>query len=244
MSPEQTSDESTPPEPAPSEEPPPPPPDAEPPETVPAEKKPAEDIWKDDYEEFVEAEETPKPKRRKSNHWGAIIFTAAVIVFIVVWTIASPRVMDEVSGTYVDSPAYASWGNYTGSRDIWAGNMTWGVSVSGHQTSSGNRSIALDVLITKVYEKPGNWFFRGTAIQLRNVSVYTTEGTYLASMTNKSDLGFGISAHVPITFADTGNYSMYVTAKFLVYEVMRIGFIPLETVNIEAVYLNFPVEVV
>jgi hypothetical protein len=222
------------------EEPPPPPTPEEPPEP---EQKPSEDVWKENYEEFVEVEEAPPPKRKKFRHWGAVITTLVIIIILVVWTLASPSVMDPVGDTYIGSDTYASWGNYTGSRDIWAGSVTWGLSISGHNTSAGNRSIELNVLLTKVHEKPGNWFFGGLGIELRNVSVFADDGTFLGSMTAKRDLGFGISATVPVTFPSTGVYELYVTAKFLEYEVMRIGYIPLEMVKVPPVYLDFPVAV-
>jgi hypothetical protein len=220
-------------------EPPPPPPD----EQMPP-KGPPEDVWKEDYEGLI----TPEKPPRKPRHipWGGIVLTAAIIIFLVSWTVLSPEVMPQEGDTYTSSPVHASWGNYTGYRDIWAGNMTWGVSISGHATSQGNESVELTVLITKVYERTGNWFFRGTAIDLRNVSVFMgslDNATYLASMSNKTDKGYGVAAEVPVTFPGPGVYELFVSAKFMVYEVMRIGFIPLESVLVEAVYLDFQIVV-
>lgn len=246
MNPEETVEEPEPipPEPPPEELPPPPPPDAEPP---PPEKQheapPSEDAWEEAYDELIEPDEKPKRRKKKFRHWGAVIVTVGVIIFLVAWTLVSPDVLNPVGDAYTDSPTYARWGSYNGTRDIWAGETTWGVSVSGRATSAGNRSIQVDVLITKVSENPGNWFFRGTGIELRNVSLFTEDGTYIASMSNQSDLGFGISASIPATFASAGVYELYVTVRFLVNEVMRIGFLPLETVNIQAVYLNLPIVV-
>jgi hypothetical protein len=62
-------------------------------------------------------------------------------------------------------------------------------------------------------------------------------------MTNSSDLGFGKTARVPVSFDSPGNYSLYVSVKFLVYGVMRIGFIPVKAVSVQQVFLDSPIEV-
>ncbi len=208
-----------------------------------AEPPPPEDEYPKEYEEFVEAPEEPPRPRRKKRPWGSIIIVVAIVVVLLAWTLLSPKVMPEVGDTYTDSQSYASWGNYTGHRDIWAGNMTWGVSVSGYAVAAGNREIVVDVLVTKIQEGPGNWFFRGTDIALRNVSVFDEDGTFLGTMSNHTDLGFGVLAKVPVSFDTNGTYDLYVTVKFLVYEVMRIGFFPLEMVNVQKVFLDVPVVV-
>jgi len=110
--------------------------------------------------------------------------------------------------------------------------------LSGHSLAADNRSVQIDVLVTKAREMPSNWFLVGTAMELRNVSVYTSNGTWLASMSNQTDLGFGVLASVSVSFASAGEYDLYVTVKFLVYEDMRIGFLPLRMVNVQAVYLE------
>ena len=226
--------------PAPDEELPPPPP---PPEETES-QVPPEDAWKENYEDFVEPEEKPKHRKKRRSHWGAIAFTVIVIVILIAWTWASPSVMDPVGDTYVrGESAYATWGNYTGYVKTYAGNTTWGVALSGHSTSAGNRTIDVYVLITKISENTSNWWFVGTAIKLQNVSVFLEDGTYLESMTNSSDLGFGRTARVPVSFDSPGNYSLYVYVKFLVYGVMRIGFIPAKVVSVQKVYLDFPIAV-
>lgn len=205
------------------------------------EKAEASEAFIEDYEEYIEPEKPQRP--RKKLPVVPIIVTVAIVLVLVSWTLLSPEIMPEVGGTYIESPTYAGWGNYTGYRDIWAGNTTWGVAISGHATAAGNRQIEVNVLITKVFERPGNWFFRGTAISLRNVSVFADDGTFLGSMSNSTNLGFGVLATVPVSFAANGTYDLYVTAKFLVYEVMRLGFVPLEMVNVQQVYLDVPVVV-
>ena len=178
--------------------------------------------------------------------WSAILITFLLILMLILWTIFSPNIMPQEGDTYTSSPTHASWGNYTGYRDIWAGNMSWGVSVSGHATSSGNRSIELKVLVTKVSERPGNWFFRGTAISLRNASVFigpSDNAIFLASMSNHTELEYGVLATVSAVFSGPGTYQLVVKVRFLVYEVMRIGFIPLESVNVYPVFIDSPVVV-
>jgi len=229
----------------PEELPPPPPPDAEPePETpVPAASKAPEEVWMEDYEDLIGPEEKPKPTRRKKRHWGAIIVTIAVIVFLLLWTFLSPDIMTQVGTTYVNSTTYAEWGNFTGYRDIWAGNMTWGLSISGEVLEDDNSSLEVHVLLTKVHEKTGNWFFRGASVSLDNVSIFEMDGTFIASMSNWTDVGFGLMATVPVTFPANGSYDLFVFARFTVYEVMRVGFLPLEAVEIEAAYFDDPVVV-
>ncbi len=216
--------------------------------TGPAEeaRKPEEDAWKEDYEELIEPEKRPTPRRRRKMPLGAILITLTIVIALVAWTILSPGVMPQQGDTYTRSSTHASWGNYTGYRDIWAGNMTWGASVSGHATAAGNRSVEITVLITKVFERPGNWFLRGTAITLKNVSAYfgsLDNATFLASMNSTTEHDYGVSATIPVSFADTGVYDLFIKVQFMVYEVMRIGFIPLESVNMRAVYLDSPVVV-
>jgi hypothetical protein len=209
-------------------------------------RKPEEDVWKEDYEELIEPEKRPTPRGHRTLPWGGILATLAIVVALVAWTILSPGITPQQGDTYTGSPTHASWGNYTGYRDIWAGNMTWGVSVSGHATSEGNLSVEITVLVTKVYERPGNWFFRGTAISLKNVSVYIgplDNATFLASMTNATEQDYGVSATIPVTFGGPGVYELLIKTRFMVYEVMRIGFIPLESVNVYPIYLDSPVVV-
>lgn len=207
---------------------------------------PEQDIWREDYEGLIEPEKPSKPRHGGKVPLGGITITLVLVVLLVAWTILSPSIMPQQGDTYTRSPIHASWANYTGYRDIWAGNMTWGVSVSGHATSAGNLSVEITVLVTKVYERPGNWFFKGTAISLKNVSVYTgslDNATLLASMTSATEHDYGVSATVPVTFGGPGVYEILIKVRFMVYEVMRIGFIPLESVNVYPVYLDSPVVV-
>jgi len=219
---------------------PPPPPSAEDSEETP---KAEDDAWKEDYEDLVEPEPAKKRKRAPFHHWGSVIVLVVVLIVLIAWTVLSPAVMEPVGDTYVVSDVYAGWGNYTGVRDIWSGNVTWGVSVRGTNITDDSRSIELKVLVTKVSETNSNWFLRGTSIEMRNVSAYDENGTFLGAMIGHADIGYGAEATVPISFEESGTYLIFVKVKFLVYEVMRIGYLPLETVQIEKAWVNFPIVV-
>jgi hypothetical protein len=226
-------------EPAPPEnaEEPSAPEDAEPADSKQGEKPVgAEEEWIEEYER-----ETEQVKPKRPRHLGGIIITVAIILFMVIWTVLSPAVLPQAGTTYLDSDRYANLGDYTGDRDIWwlgnsvhVGSMTWGVSMSGEQNVSANETATFDILVTKVTEEPGSFWFRGTAVKLKNVSLYLDDGTYLGSMTNQTKLGFGPLATVSVEFPDPGSQDLQVFISFTVYTIMRIGYLPLETVEITA----------
>ena len=228
------------PPPPPEELPPPPPPEPEAPEPEPAAGK-RKDAWEEDYEEHIKPEKPMKPRKRR--HYGGIVIVVTIIVILVLWTFLSPKVMPQAGETYMSSQRYANLGSYIGYRDIWAGNMTWGFSISGPNTTHVGTVITISVLVTKVYEKPGNFFFRGSWISLKNVSIYSDNDTWLASMSNYTVGDFGPTASIPVSFDTTGEHDLYVRAKFLAYMDMRIGFMPLESVLSPAIYLDEPIVV-
>lgn len=235
-------------------------PDAPPPEepsppvgTPPAEpstEAPAEDIWKEDYEDVIEpspeeeaqAAAGAQPKKRKKSHWAGIVTVCVIIILLMLWTVMSPKVLHPQGMTYVNSTKYADLGNFTGNRSIWAGDVVWGVSVSGPNSTTSGKPVQLQVLVTKVSERPGNFFFRGTAISISNCTLWDVNGTYIAKFTSIQDPGFGKIAVINATLP-VGEHSLYVSVTFTEYEVMRLGFIPLENVQVENVYLE-PIEVV
>ena len=193
-----------------------------------------EGVWQEDYDELIETdkseEEERAPAPKKKSHWVGLVTLVIIIVILVLWTVLSPKVLQPRGTTYVNSPTYANLGNFTGVRSIWAGTTTWGVSVSGSNDTVVGSVVEFQVLITKVNESTGNFFFRGTAIVISNVSLYKSDGTYLAGIWFKSDHGYGKIATVRYSFPAAGTHDLYITAKFTVYEVMRIDYIPLETV--------------
>jgi len=229
----------------PAEEPPPPPADELPEGEIP----PLDEAFKEDYDELVVTEEPVKPRRKKKRRYGGIIALVVVIIILVVWTFISPDVLPETGTAYTESPTYSNLGHFIGYRDIWAGNMSWGLCFSGPATASVDEVIEVKVLFVKISEEAGNFFFVGASISLRNVSIFIDDGlngTYLASMTNVTDLGYGISATLRFSFDAPGTYSLYLHWKFLVNQVMRIGYIPLEMLTTDPqhpTYLDVAIEV-
>lgn len=202
-------------------------PEVEEPVSTPEEEPSAEE----EYEELIEPEKPPKP-RKKRGHLGAIITVVVILIILVVWTILSPRILPSEGKTYVEeSSDYATLANFTGSHTSWAANTTWGISVSGPRAANASEPFSLSVLVTKVSEKPSNFWFRGTSISVTNMSVLRN-GTPLASLTNKTDLGFGLLGTLNLSIADPGVYSLQVTVQFMVYVDMRIGFLPVEKINL------------
>jgi hypothetical protein len=232
---------------APEEEPPPPPPEPEP---APAAKKEPEapeneSAWIEDYEEHINGEELPPPRRKKKRHMGLIIVLVAIIIFMIVWTLFTPNVMPETGSAYQTWEPTLYLGDFEGYRDMWAGNMTWGVAIRGQDAVMNHTVLNISVLITKVDEKPGNWFFQGTSVSLKNVSIYIDDEneTYLGSMSDWTETDLGLLATVPVSFNKSGEYYLYVYVKFMVFEDMRIGFLPLEALQIPRAYLDVPIMV-
>jgi hypothetical protein len=184
--------------------------------------------------EQVEGSPREKPKKK---HWVGIITIVAIVVVLLLWTLLSPWVMPPQGTTYVDSPKYASLGNYTGFRDVWAGNVSWGVSVSGPDNASVGTPVEFKVLVTKVSERPSNFFFRGLGISITNCTLWDLNGTYIAKLSGVQDLGFGKMAIINTTLP-VGVNDLYVSVRFTEYEVMRLGFIPLDYLLVEKVELS------
>jgi hypothetical protein len=232
----------------------PPAPEPAPPEVVPEEEAPAppppEEVkepedWAEEFEKETQQEKKPKKKR----HWGSLIVLVIVVLFLVIWTLLSPSVLPEAGPTYIYSDTYANLGHFTGERDIWwlgsaihVGNTTWGLSIGGDDNGTVNAPPTISVMVSKVDEGAGNWWFRGTAIKLSNVSLFLEDGTYVASMDTRTEGTFGPVGEIHPDFGAVGNYTCYVYVRFTVYEAMRIGYIPLETVDMTA-DLEIPIEI-
>lgn len=203
--------------------------------------EPEKDVWAEDYDEHIDGEEPPPRKPKKRMKWGGIIVLVFVVVFIILWTVLSPEVVPQSGDTYLRSDSYASLSGYAGDVDTYAGNATWALSVGGENSTSAGVQLNLSVLVTKVFEKTSSFWFRGTGIELRNVSVYDEDGTFIAKMSNETDIGFGPLATVPVSFAESGNYTLYAYVKFLVSADMRIGFLPVKAVEIESEHFTIHV---
>ena len=216
----------------------------------PVEGSPKEGVWKEDYDDVIEpseeetaqaATETSPKEKPKKKHWVAIITVIVIIVLLLLWTLLSPRVMPPQGMTYVDSAKYANLGNFTGARNIWTGDVNWGVSVNGTGKVTAGTPIVIKVLVTKISERPANFFFRGIGISITNCTLWDLDGTYIAKLSSLQDLGFGKMAIMNTTLP-VGVHDLYVSVKFTEYGVMRLGFIPLESVLVEKVFL-LPIDV-
>lgn len=192
------------------------------------------DVWSEDYDEHISAEEPAPLKPKKKRKWGGVIVIAIILVFLVLWTVLSPKLIPQSGDTYLRSDEYSSLSGFAGDVETYAGNTTWAISVGGDANASVGVELDLSVLVTKVSERTSNFWFRGTGIELRNASIYYENGTFLAEMSDKSDIGFGPLATVPVTFAEADDCHLYAYVKFLVYADMRIGFLPVKLVEIES----------
>lgn len=205
---------------------------------------PPEEEWIEEYEE--EQYSVAKPKKKK-RPWASIVAVSFIIVFMVVWTVLAPPVLAQAGTTYVASnTSYANLGNYTGERDIFwlggsihVGRTVWGVSVSGPTDVTAGEATSFYVLITKVEEESSGFWFRGTSVDLDVSALYDDDGNELGQMVNKTKLEFGPLARISATFDSPGEYECHVHVVFRVYESMRIGFLPLEDVDISAEFSEF-----
>ncbi len=235
------------PEPAVTDDIEPPPPEPEPEPAPAADKAPAapkEDVWAEDYEEHIDAEEPPisKPKKAKPRRYGAAVVLVIVIVFLILWTVLSPRVLPQAGDLYMRSARYANLTGNSVDVDTYAGNATWAVSVSlmgGSDHAVPGEHINVTVLLTKVSETPSNFWFIGFGVQLKNVSILDENGSFLAKMTNSSDFGFGpivtISLTVPQNQPDYSRWNLIAYLRFLMFTDMRIGYLPVLDVEINPV---------
>ncbi len=228
----------------------PPPPEVDASETVPLDEggPPAEfdgdpqEMWIEEYEREGRPRK-PKKEREKPRRIGRWIALAVVVVVLVVWTLISPPVMSVVGDVYVDSSEHANLANETAVQDIRlvaslfsAGSTTWGVSIAGNATAVVDEDAVFRVMVTKVAEEAGGFWFMGTEISLRNVSFYLDDGTLIGWMTEKDELRDKSLGYVHASFPTVGDQDCYVVLRYSVYEVMRIGFLPADKV-IMTVYL-------
>jgi hypothetical protein len=194
----------------------------------------------EEYEELIEPEKPRKP-RKKTKHLGAIITVIVILVILVLWTVLGPRLLPVEGTTYVNSSTYANLGSFNETLKSWAATTNWGISVStpdaivsaDNATVAANQTITILVLVSKVSEKPGNFWFRGTAVSITNMTLIDSDsGVIVSTMTNKSHLGYGEIATLKFSLKP-GNYNLSLTGQFLVYVGMRIGFLPVEKINLE-----------
>jgi hypothetical protein len=221
-----------------------------PPERLPGEDASPEfvgdpqEMWIEEYERESSSGK-PKKERKKPRHLGRWIFLAVVIVILVMWTLISPPVMSTVGNMYLAPDTHANLGSMTADQDVRivaslfsVGATTWGVSISGDGNVSVGEDAVFEVMVTKVSEEAGGFWFMGTEISLRNVSFYLEDDTLVGWMTEKDELGNMSLGYVHATFAETGTHDCYVSLRFSVYEVMRIGFIPADKVVMTEIWLS------
>jgi hypothetical protein len=202
----------------------------------------SEDAWAEVYEEGMEEEPSPR-RAKKRSHTGSIIAMFIVLLFLLLWTMLAPSVLSETQTTYKTWEPNLYLGQYEGSRNLWAGNMTWGVAIRGPSVASVGTAIDFSVLVTKVSERPSSWFVRGTSLSLRNASVYVHDAndTYLGSASDWRVTDLGLLATVPIAFDHPGEFDLYLYVKFLVVVDMRIGFLPLNAVQVPQIDFDVPI---
>jgi hypothetical protein len=223
------------------EPPPPEPPVTEP---VPADEPRPEfegdpqEMWIEEYEREGRPPRKPKKERKEPRHLGRWIALAAVMIILVVWTLISPPVMSVVGDAYVDSDEHANLGSEVAEQDVRifasivsVGSTNWGVSVGGDPNATVGEDAVFEVMVTKVSEESGGFWFMGTEISLRNVSLYLEDDTLVGWMTDKDELGNMSLGYVHATFPDAGIQDCYIVLRFSVYEVMRIGFLPADKVT-------------
>lgn len=207
--------------------------EAEEPVSAPEEPPSAEE----EYEELIVPEKPIKP-RKKRKHVGAYITVAVILIILVAWTLASPKLLAAQGRTYVDSGYYANLGDFAGYHKNWAANTTWGISVRGEDNVTVNETFTISILITKVSEKPNNFWFRGTAIAITNMSVLDEDNRTIALLNNKSDPGYGKEGTLVLSLSTLGDHTLKVKAQFLVYVDMRIGFLPVEKIDLQPLELR------
>lgn len=232
------------PEPAPPEPTPEPAPDEAEAEAVdeefvePYEGDPQE-MWIEEYEREGRPRR-PGKQRAKPRRIGRWIVLAAVVLFLLVWTLVSPQVMTATGTTYLEAEGYSELGSDTGLQDIRVmaslvstGDTTWGVSLSGDANATVDEAAVFQVTVVKVSEETRSFWFMGTDISVRNVSMYLEDDSLIGWMDEKEERGNMSVAQVHALFPDTGVYDCYVVVKFSVYEVMRIGFLPADKVSMK-----------
>ena len=195
-----------------------------------------QEMW---IEEYEREGRRPKPKkeRERPRRIGRWIVLAAVVVILVVWTLISPSIMSTAGTTYVSNDAYVNLGSETFEQDtkviaslFTVGGVTWGISISGEPNAVAENAAVFTVIVSKVSEDAGGFWFMGTDISLRNISMYLEDDSLIGWMVEKQELDNRSVGTVLATFDETGVFDCYIVLRFSVYEVMRIGFLPADKV--------------
>lgn len=195
-----------------------------------------QEMW---IEEYEREGKRPKPKkeREKPRRIGRWIALGAVIIILVVWTLISPSIMSVAGSAYMTSEEHANLGSEPIEQDVQvvaslfsAGTTTWGVSMGGEANATVDDDAVFQVTVSKISEERGGFWFMGTDISLRNVSMYLDDDTLIGWMVEKQELHNRSVGTVHASFTETGVFDCYIVLRFSVYEVMRIGFLPADKV--------------
>ena len=197
-----------------------------------------QEMWIEEYEREGRRVR-PRKEREAPRRVLRWIILAVVIVILVVWTLISPSIMPTSGTTYVDSGASANLAGETFALDVRiiaslvsTGSTTWAVSVAGDVNVVVGEDTIFQAMVSKAYEDRGGFWYMGTDISLRNVSMYLENDTLVGWMTDKEELHNRSLGEVHATFAEPGVFDCYVVLRYSVYEIMRIGFLPADKVSI------------
>jgi hypothetical protein len=203
-----------------------------------------EEMWIEEYErgDEPEEEERAEEKPRRTGLWILAIVIASLLI---IWVILTPSTMSEVGAAYLDDEDYANLGSGTATVDVRVvasmlsvGSVTWGVGIAGDANVTAEDDAVFHVTVMKVSEDGGGFWFKGTWIRLRNVSLFTDADQLVGWMSGYNVTGIGDVARVHATFVEPGAYSCYVSVKFSVYENMLLGFIPADSVVFAEIHLS------
>jgi hypothetical protein len=197
-----------------------------------------QEMWIEEYEREGRRVK-PRKEREEPRRVLRWIVLAAVIVVLVMWTLISPSVMPATGTTYTTSYATANLGSEAFAQDvriaaslISAGSTTWAICMSGDSNATADEDAVFQVMVVKISEDSGGFWFMGTDISLRNVSFYSEDDALIGWMTDKEEKSDRSIGEVHVTFSEVGVHDCHVTVKFSVYEVMRIGFLPADKMSI------------
>ena len=194
-----------------------------------------QEMWIEEYEREGRRPR-PRKEREKPRRILRWVVLAVVVIVLVLWTLISPAIMPS-SGTTYTVGDHANLGVHTFEQDvrvvaslIGAGSATWAVSFAGDPNATVGEDAVFQAMVSKVSEDSGGFWFMGTDISLRNVSMYLEDDTLIGWMTDKEELSNRSVGEVHAAFDEPGVFDCYIVLRFSVYEVMRIGFIPADKV--------------
>ena len=197
-----------------------------------------QEMWIEEYEREGRRVK-PRKEREEPRRLLRWIVLVAVIIVLVVWTLISPSVMPVSGTTYTESEETANLGSEAFTQNvriasglISVGATTWAISMSGDPNATVDEDAVFQVMVSKMSEDNGGFWFKGTDISLRNVSFYTVDDALIGWMTDKEEESDRSIGEVHAIFTEPGIYDCHVTVKFSVYEIMRIGFLPADKVLI------------